>query len=62
VVADENAAWQHVGLDLFMMGLAASQERTESEWHELIESCGMKIEGIYTKGEGNESLIEVVLP
>jgi hypothetical protein len=62
VVADVNAAWQHVGLDLFMMGLAASQERTELEWHELIRSCGLQIEGIYTKGEGNESLIEVVLP
>lgn len=62
VVADVNAAWQHVGLDLFMMGLAASQERTELEWRDLIRSCGMKIEGIYTKGEGNESLIEIVLP
>lgn len=62
VVSDENAAWQHVGLDLFMMGLASSQERTRTEWHQLMDSIGLKIEGIYSKGEGNESLIEVVKP
>ena len=61
-MADENAAWQHVGLDLFMLALASSQERTRREWYELIDSCGLKIEGIYSKGEGNESLIEVILP
>ncbi|KAF2874397.1 putative O-methyltransferase [Massariosphaeria phaeospora] len=61
VVADEQAAWQHMSLDLFMMALAASQERTEREWYRLIESCGLKIAAIYNKGEGNEGLIEVVL-
>jgi hypothetical protein len=45
-----------------MMALASSQERTESEWYRLIESCGLKIAGIYNKGEGNEGLIEVVIP
>jgi hypothetical protein len=61
VLADEKAAWQHLSLDLFMMAQASSQERTESEWRELVESCGgLKIVGIYNKGEGNEGLIEVV--
>ncbi|KAI0154587.1 S-adenosyl-L-methionine-dependent methyltransferase [Xylariaceae sp. FL1272] len=59
VLADDHAAWQHVSLDIFMMALASPQERTESEWYELIEGCGMKIAGIYNKGEGNEGLIEV---
>jgi hypothetical protein len=45
-LADENPAWQHMSLDL----------------HMLIESCGLKIAGIYNKGEGNEGLIEVVIP
>lgn len=45
-----------------MMGLASSQERTRTEWHQLMDSIGLKIEGIYSKGEGNESLIEVVKP
>ncbi|CAJ2503044.1 Uu.00g104380.m01.CDS01 [Anthostomella pinea] len=61
VRADEYAAWQHLSLDLFMMALASSQERTESEWRELIEGCVLKIAGIYNKGEGNEGLIEVVI-
>lgn len=45
-----------------MMALASSQERTENEWYKLIESCGLKIAGIFQQGEGNEGLIEVVLP
>ncbi|KAF2822681.1 putative O-methyltransferase [Ophiobolus disseminans] len=61
VLADKNAAWQHISLDFHMMALASSQERTEAEWYALIESCdGLKIAGIYSKGQGNESLIEVV--
>jgi hypothetical protein len=61
VVANSNADWQHVSLDLFMMALASSQERTEREWYNLIESCGLRINKIYSKGQGNESLIEVVI-
>ncbi|KAI0871813.1 S-adenosyl-L-methionine-dependent methyltransferase [Hypoxylon argillaceum] len=60
VVSNEKAAWQHVSLDIFMMALASAQERTEHQWYNLIESCGLKISGIYSKGVGNESLIEVV--
>ncbi|KAI0100579.1 S-adenosyl-L-methionine-dependent methyltransferase [Nemania sp. FL0031] len=59
VVANEKAAWQHASLDIFMMALASAQERTERQWYDLIESCGLKILGIYSKGVGNESLIEV---
>ncbi|RYP71276.1 hypothetical protein DL769_004726 [Monosporascus sp. CRB-8-3] len=61
VIADEKAAWQHISLDIFMMAQVSAQERTEHEWHALVESCGLKIAGIYNKGEGNEGLIEVVL-
>jgi hypothetical protein len=61
VIADQKAAWQHLSLDLFMMALVAAQERTESEWRNLIEGCGLKITNIYNKGEGNEGLIEVEL-
>ena len=44
-----------------MMAQASAHERTETEWRKLIESCGLKVNGIYTKGEHNESLIEVTL-
>ncbi|RYP75358.1 hypothetical protein DL771_002454 [Monosporascus sp. 5C6A] len=52
VVADEQAAWQHISLDLFMMAQVSAQERTEREWYALIESCGLKVAGIYNKGGG----------
>ncbi|KAK7992034.1 O-methyltransferase [Apiospora saccharicola] len=62
VVSDEKAAWQHVSLDMFMMNQVSSRERTEREWRALIGGCGLEVIGIYSKGDGNEGLIEVVLP
>jgi hypothetical protein len=61
VLADRDPSWQHASLDLYMMALTAAQERSEREWYDLINSCGLKIEGIWSKGEGNESIIEVVI-
>ncbi|KAK8018060.1 O-methyltransferase [Apiospora marii] len=62
VVSDEQAAWQHVSMDIFMMNQVSSRERTEREWRALIGGCGLEVTGIYSKGDGNEGLIEVVLP
>ncbi|KAK7931735.1 hypothetical protein PG985_002447 [Apiospora marii] len=62
VVSDQQAAWQHVSMDIFMMNQVSSRERTEREWRALIGSCGLEVTGIYSKGDGNEGLIEVVLP
>ncbi|KAI7671193.1 Chitin synthase, partial [Hortaea werneckii] len=53
-------------LDMMMLGLVASKERTEYEWRELIEGTvradgfGLKVVGIWGGGEqeGVESLIE----
>ena len=61
VVADQGASWQHTALDLYMMALFATQERTEREWRALLESAGLKVTGIWIKGEGNLSLIEVMV-
>ncbi|KAI9708623.1 MAG: hypothetical protein M1820_003841 [Bogoriella megaspora] len=61
VVADEHPAWQHTSLDTQMLGVTAAQERTEAQWRKLIKSAGMKITGIWTKGQGNEGVIEVVV-
>ncbi|KAI9686054.1 MAG: hypothetical protein M1822_004037 [Bathelium mastoideum] len=61
VVADENPAWQHTSLDTQMLVITAAQERTESQWHKLIASAGLKVAGIWTKGKGNEGIIEVVI-
>ncbi|KAK8045116.1 hypothetical protein PG993_005140 [Apiospora rasikravindrae] len=62
VISDEKAAWQHVSMDIFMMAQVSSRERTEHEWRALVDSCGLKVTGIYSKGDGNEGLIEVILP
>ncbi|KAI6089581.1 S-adenosyl-L-methionine-dependent methyltransferase [Hypoxylon rubiginosum] len=60
VVSDQQAAWQHVSLDLYMMAQVSSRERTEREWRALIVSSGLDVTGIYNEGDGNEGLIEVV--
>jgi O-methyltransferase domain len=62
VVANQGAAWQHTSLDMFLMAMNTSQERSEKEWYDLIASAGLEIAGIWTQGVGSESLIEVVLP
>lgn len=61
VVADRNPSWRHTALDIHMMALFSTQERTESEWRELLGSVGLKITGIWSKGTGNLSLIEAML-
>ena len=61
VVPDVGASWQITSLDWFMMALAASRERTETQWRELLQSVGLEIVGIWTKDAGAESLIEVLL-
>ena len=61
VVPDVGASWQITSLDWFMMGLAASRERTEAQWRELLRSAGLEVVGIWTKGAHNESLLEAVL-
>ena len=61
VLPDVGASWQHTSLDLFMMALASSQERTETQWRKLFHAAGLRVMGIWTKGTGNESLIELEL-
>ena len=60
VIADHGPNWQHTSLDFYMMALAAAQERTESQWRELIGSVGLSVVGVWIKGDGNQSLIEIV--
>ena len=42
-------------------GLAASRERTEAQWRELLQSAGLTVVDIWTKEAHVESLIEAVL-
>ena len=61
VVADRDASWQHTALDICMMALFSTQERTEREWRELLDSVGLRVTGIWSKGKGNLSLIEAMI-
>ena len=61
VIPDMGASWQVTSLDWIMMGLAASRERTEAQWRELLQSAGLTVVGIWTKEAHVESLIEAVL-
>ena len=61
VVNNQGADWKITTFDWTMLAFAGSYERTETQWRDLLESVGLKINGIW-KGEGStESLIEAVL-
>ncbi len=61
VIPDMDAHWASTGLDLLMMTLFSSSERTEEHWRMLLESEGFKIAKIWTNEPGTESLIEAEL-
>lgn len=61
VIPDTDAYWVSTSLDLIMMSLFASAERTAGDWHALLESVGLRITKIWTAERGVESLIECEL-
>lgn len=63
VIPDQGADWQATALDIMMMTLFASKERTSSAWSQLLESpeIGLKIVRIWSVKHSQESLIECEL-
>ncbi|KAI1214680.1 S-adenosyl-L-methionine-dependent methyltransferase [Annulohypoxylon truncatum] len=61
VIPPRNATWEATGLDILMMTLLASRERTEQDWRHLLGEAGLKITKIWTVANGVESLIECEL-
>lgn len=61
VIPAKNADWQATSVDLVMMSLYSSKERTEADWRRLLDKASLKIVQIWSKGEGVESLIECEL-
>lgn len=60
VIPARNAYWETSALDILMMAFFSSRERTERDWHHLLEElAGLKIVKIWSGGVGVESLIEV---
>ncbi|WQF86499.1 Putative O-methyltransferase domain, S-adenosyl-L-methionine-dependent methyltransferase superfamily [Colletotrichum destructivum] len=61
VLPPTGANWQKTALDMMMMTLFSSRERTEEQWRRLLEPAGLRIIKIWSQGEGVESLIECEL-
>ncbi|MBE3048702.1 hypothetical protein IMZ48_40630 [Candidatus Bathyarchaeota archaeon] len=61
VIPGEKAHWEDTGLDMMMMTLLTSRERTQANWEKLVqEMAGLRIVKIYTKMNG-ESIVECEL-
>jgi hypothetical protein len=59
VITATGASWEATALDLLMLSLLSSRERTESDWVQLLEKkCGLKICKIWHAANGVESVIE----
>lgn len=61
VLEDVGAPWQQTSLDWTMMAMLVNRERTRSQWKELLESVGLRIEGVWSKDVSSESIIEAVV-
>lgn len=55
------AALFPASLDMQMMGLHAGMERSETQWHELLDSEGLEIVKVWQLMPGGESVIEATL-
>lgn len=63
VIPDSKAHWEATALDMMMLALLSSRERTNAQWRELIEErAGLKIVRVWGGAAGVESLIECELP
>ena len=61
VVPDTGAQWEMTGLDIMMLTLLSSRERTHENWVDLLTKAGLKISQIYSVRADAESLIECEL-
>ncbi|KAH8731888.1 S-adenosyl-L-methionine-dependent methyltransferase [Phaeosphaeriaceae sp. PMI808] len=57
LIPDRNAPWALTSLDVNVMQSLSGQERTESQFRNLLESAGFKIEGTW----GHRNAIDVVI-
>lgn len=48
-------------IDINMMACLAATERSERQWHEMVDAVGLKIEKIWTHVPEAESIIELTL-
>ena len=62
VIPPVDAQWEITGLDIMMLTLLSSRERTQGDWEVLLQTMsGLRVNRIYTAANGVESLIECEL-
>lgn len=61
VIPDTGAQWEATGLDIMMMTLLSSRERTRENWETLLNKANLKIVKVWSARNGAESLIECEL-
>jgi hypothetical protein len=61
IIPDTGAHFEHTALDMMMITLLSSKERTRADWEDLLTRAGLKISGVYTVTRSAESLIECEL-
>ncbi|KAH7122174.1 S-adenosyl-L-methionine-dependent methyltransferase [Dactylonectria estremocensis] len=61
VIPETGAQWEATALDIMMLTLLASRERTRDNWEMLLRKAGLKIVQVWTVANGVESLIECEL-
>lgn len=63
VIPPRDTYWESSALDMVMLTLFCSMERTQADWYNLLEkTAGLKIVKIWSGGKGVESIIECELP
>lgn len=61
VIPETGAQWEATALDIMMLTLLASRERTRENWETLLGKAGLEIVSVWTVANGVESLIECEL-
>ncbi|KAI1852185.1 hypothetical protein JX265_013038 [Neoarthrinium moseri] len=59
VIPATKADWQATGLDLMMMTLLSSRERTEQDWKDMLSAAGLKISNIWSVANGSNTALVV---
>ena len=61
VIPATNAQWEATALDMMMLTLFSSRERTAEDWQDLVTGAGLKIVKIWSVASGVESIVECEL-
>ena len=60
-LAEKGVGLMEAELDMSMMVLFASLERTEAQWRELLEGAGFRVLGVWRPESGSGALFEAVV-